>query len=102
MTNLLNFNKKKFHSYIFNTSNLMAQIIQYMGNKSISEFIVKLLQINGLEGDEEESSRIDRLWKEFVGLIIERLINSRDDEESINGASIMCELTKDSTLYSYI
>ena len=54
MTNLLNFNKKQFHRYVFNTPNLMTQIISYMSNKSISEFITKILQINGLQTEDEE------------------------------------------------
>lgn len=46
INSLLNYNKKKFHSYLYNTPGLMGQLINFIGNKSISEFVTKVLQLS--------------------------------------------------------
>lgn len=56
----------------------------------------------GDQKNEEEAAKIERQWKEFISQVIEWIVNSKDDEESINGAAIMCELTKDSSLFGFI
>lgn len=51
---LLNYNKAKLHSYLFATKDLMSNLCMHLYNKSISDFVLKVLAIPGIELTQKE------------------------------------------------
>lgn len=76
VTLLLTRRQKQIVPYIFNTENeckLVDQLVFHVYQKSLSEFLNKLLGLNHAEFEEELAEVISKKQKQVFGKLIEKL-----------------------------
>jgi hypothetical protein len=110
---LLNYKKKELLNHIFTKPGLLESLLQHIYDKSISDLVVKILNISETAvntvikededpSPEEENQGREERRQEGVCIIIDKLISGKTIDESLNASQVLCELSKYSGVFEYV
>jgi len=91
---------KDVFSYIYNHPEVLDHFVKHIYNKSISDVLVRLLNVSDNVFEDGFYGNVDSIRQSFVYKIVERLSNNFTFEDNLNAQNLLSELVEYKIIYS--
>ena len=85
---------KEVYAYIYNHTEVLDNLVKHVYQKSISEVLIRILNVSDNIFEEHLFETVDGIRKSFIHKIVKRFDEKYTVEDHLNAASLLSELVE--------